>query len=200
MLYCRVRSISTEGLVAAGVALLAIGCSHTVNLTYEPVAGFANTAVTMVDLTVVDNRPPGYGGDDKTDVGRLRGSFGEPVPLYENGPDRVRQLVQQATADALMQARVGTKRDSPRRLIAHVTGFWMDGFIGYKGVVEVDVELMNERDEVLWKHSIKGAGGGSAVAKLPSSVAPQVFGNALRDYVQKAAGVFNSEEFQELLF
>jgi hypothetical protein len=182
------------------ILALAAGCSHRAALTYKPVAGDQLATAATVRLVVVDEREPSLGGADKTKVGYLRGIVGDTVPFHESGVDRVRQLMEEATIDALTLARIGVNADSARILTLQVMAFWMDGYIGYKGIIEAHAELRNTRGDVLWKDFIKAGGGASGVSKRPSTLVSQVFDSALADYVQKASGVFSSDAFQDELF
>ena len=188
-----VRLIGLFGL------LLIAGCSYQVALKYDPIVRGAEDPTTTVKLTVVDERAPDFGGTDKTEVGRVRGGYGNPFPLYESDSHRVALLVQDATSDALRLSRVAVGDNSERTLVATVRGFWLDGYMGYKATVEVDCALQDGQGNVLWKASISGGGGGVPLWSPSSFVAP-TFQKALADYADHAVVQFNSPAFQKYLF
>lgn len=159
----------------------------------------AEGANVSVALQVKDGRDPEYGGSDKSAVGKLRGGFGNPFPLSVTDAQRVTALVEAATADALRLARVSVRPGGDRSLIATVKTFWIDGYMGYKATVAVDLALHDAQGNVLWRGAAKGEGGGVAVW-TPTGFVPGTFQRALNAYAEDASGFFGRPEFQKNLF
>lgn len=181
------------------LALLASACTFDAKVGYSPIVARPEPAGAVVSLVVRDERAPGLGGSDKARVGTIRGGYGNPFAVRESGPDRVAQLVTQATTDALRQAGVETRAGSPRTLVAIVKGFWVDGYAGVKAVVEVECSLQDETGKVLWSAFIKGASGGM-VWVVGGGVAEQTLTKALGDYAVRAAEEFETPAFQRVVF
>jgi hypothetical protein len=179
--------------------LLVAGCSYQVKLNYDPIVRGTEDPTTSVALKVVDAREPGLGGSDTTAIGQVRGGYGNPIPVYETDPQRVAQLVRDATTDALLHSRVGVENGGPRTLVATVKGFWVDGYVGYKATVEVQCALQDGQGQVIWTSLISGAAGGVAWW-TPTGFVAGTFQDALADYAQHAMGQFSSAQFQKLLF
>jgi hypothetical protein len=182
-----------------GITVVCAGCSFNVALKYDPVVRGAEDPVVTVDLKVIDDRTPDFGGTNKTEIGRVRGGYGNPFPVYESDSQQVAHLVRDATADALRLARVGVAPDAQRVLVATVKEFWIDGYIGYKASVIVQCVLQDRDGGKLWTASISGAGGGAPWWTATSFIAP-TFQKALAEYAENAAGQFGSQEFQKNVF
>lgn len=182
--------------VAAGVWLLS-GCSFDARVSYTPKATNLQTSASVA-LDVIDARQPSVTGGDTRRVGSLRNGIGVPFPVEENGPDRVAQLVREATADALRQAGVGIKAGSARTLVARVDKFWVDGYAGYKASCELDYSLRDHDGKALWSSEVDGGAGGMHWAG--TSIGEELLSKALAECATRAAAQFKSAEFQKLVF
>ena len=190
------KHLSYVALVSFG---LVTGCSRQIELSYQPIVRGVEDPNTTLSLTVVDARAPGEGGDDKTEVGRVRGGYGSPFPVYETSPQRVAQIVRDATADALSHARVKVQEGGPRRLRATVKNFWIDGYMGYKANIAVQCDLQDDNGKVLWTAMITGGGGGMPWWSIDTFIV-STFQQALADYSEHAIVDFNSAAFQKQLY
>ena len=148
-----------SGTLLAGFVVLAMGCAAQIK--YTPIAGPAvapTTNVALLALQVVDNRPPDK-LKNKNEVGQVRNGIGIPSGIDDKDPDVVPRTVSEATTDALKLAGVGVQ-GGQKRLLATVTEFWMDGYMGYKAGVTVQYALQGPSGAPLWTQEIKGAAGG----------------------------------------
>ena len=182
-----------HALAVSGLLFVA-GCAINASVQFKTLAtALPTTAVVAVD--VVDARNADLLGGDKRRVGSIRNGYGMPFPVMESGPDRVTQLVKEATTDALQQAGVATKANAPRKLVAAVKEFWIDGFAGYKAVCEVEYTLRDAEGKVLWTTSAKGATGGMPM--WGTSYAEEYLTKALADCAAHAAEQFKTSAFQK---
>jgi hypothetical protein len=162
-------------------------------------AGSAPAPVGSVALQVVDERPADKGGEDKNQVGQVRGSYGIPSAVKDASPDVATRTVSEATTDALRQAGVAVKDGSTHTLVATIKHYWMDGLAGYKATVLVQYALKDGSGKVLWTKDVSGGAGGALFFKSGESMAQDMFGNALTDLANKAAAEFKTPAFQNAL-
>lgn len=179
--------------------MLVSACSFRTPIEYRSIADGAEDPLTTVKLQLVDARESDAGTVDPPEIGRVRGLFGNPFPLYEAAPHSVRNVTRDATVDALRLARVGVSDRSPRTLVTTLKKFWIDGYFGYKATVTMQCDLRDEQGNVLWTSVITGEGGGVNWAG-PDTFVRATFQRALAAYVQKAGGEFDSTEFQRYVF
>ena len=182
-------------LLLAGLIAVA-GCSAKVSyrsLTPVNAATSANVA-----LEVVDARDASLVGADKSRVGNVRNGWGMPFGVHEDSPDRIPQLVTEATADALRQAGVGIDKSASRVLVAQVKDFWVDGYVGYKSMVDVEYSLRDRDGKQLWTFLAQGASGGMPWGG--TSFAEEYLTKALADCSVRAAQQFQQPAFQKLVF
>jgi hypothetical protein len=192
------RQTTTVPLIGLLLACIA-GCSFDAKIAYRPMPARPERPAAVIKLVVEDQREPSRGGNNKADVGVIRGGYGNPFGVHESGPERVAQLVKEATTDALQQAGVAAQAEGSRTLVATVKGFWVDGYAGVKAVVEVDCVLKDAQGNTLWSAFVKGASGGM-VWIVGGSIAEQTLGKALADYAARAAEEFKSAPFQRAVF
>jgi hypothetical protein len=194
-------TVRVAALLSAG---LAVGCSYIqVPLKYEQIIRGAEDPTAIVALQVVDKRDPDHGGSDSTEVGRMRVDYGIPVPVHATDPKAVAHLVRDATIDALRQARVTVvNNNNVPTLLASVTTFWADGFIGYKATVDVFCELRDQRGALLWSSTISGVGGATTFSSpwRQAGFFQPAFQEALVEYAEHALVQFNAPAFQKYLF
>lgn len=190
------RNVLTLGAIA-GLIFIA-GCATT-SIKYKPLAAAAPSASTGLSLKVVDQRPADKGGQDKTQVGQIRGSYGIPSGVNDGSADVAPRTVTEATTDALKQAGVSVQSGSPKTLVATVTHYWMDGFQGYKATVGVQYALQDGGGKTLWSAEVKGGAGGTNLFRSPQSFTQEMFENALTDLANKSAEQFKSEAFKKAL-
>ena len=186
------RHLGRLGMMVAGVLLLsAAGCGGFA-IQYKPdPAATAAPVRGAVTLKVVDARPAEHGGDVRTLVGNVRGGLGIPQRVNDKNPDVAPRTVGQATADAL--GRVGlTSKGGPKTLVATITNYWVDGFVGYAAKIDVLYELQDQSGKQLWSAQVKGGAGGV-------SVSPKTFEKALTDLAAHATEQFASPPFQQAL-
>lgn len=182
-------------LGALGLVLLA-GCGTT-SIKYKPSTMSAPAAAGSVSLKVVDQRPADAGGQDKTRVGSVRGSYGIPQGINDSSADVAPQSVTEATTDALKQAGVSVQSGKPMILVATVTQYWMDGLMGYKASIAVQYALQDSTGKTLWSSEVKAGAGGTNLFRSPNSFTQDMFENALTDLANKAAEQFNSAAFKK---
>ncbi|MGH3054487.1 MAG: hypothetical protein ACRDL7_05860, partial [Gaiellaceae bacterium] len=168
-------------------------------IKYKPLAAAAPAPAASVGLKVVDQRPADKGGQDKTQVGQIRGSYGIPSGVNDGSADVAPTTVTDATTDALHQAGVGVQSGSPKTLVATVTHYWMDGFQGYKATVAVQYALQDNAGKTLWSAEVKGGAGGTNLFRSPQSFTQDMFENALTDLATRASEQFKSEAFKKAL-
>ncbi len=176
------------------------GCAAQIE--YTPIAGPAvapTTNVALLALQVVDNRPPDK-LKNKNEVGQVRNGIGIPSGIDDKDPDVVPRTVSEATTDALKLAGVGVQ-GGQKRLLATVTEFWMDGYMGYKAGVTVQYALQGPSGAPLWTQEIKGAAGGHQLAqrRVPTRWRTSLFEKALNDLASKANAQFKSPGFLQAM-
>jgi len=199
------RRLNTRGeLVVRSAIVLAIalvaGCGPLrTPVEYNPIPGAPDVPQASVKLELVDARVANERIVDPAEIGYGRGLFGNTIPMYESVPHSARSATRDATADALRLAGIGISDQSPRTLVATLTKFWIDGYLGYKATVTVQCDLRDEQGHVLWTSVMTGEGGGVNWAG-PDTFVRATFQRALVAYVQKAGGEFNSPEFQRNVF
>jgi hypothetical protein len=187
----------TKAILFAFALLGLSACSFQSDLAYTPLKGQqAQSPTAMVAVTVIDKRPADKGGDDKSEIGRVRGGFGNPFPVYESSQHEVTRLVTEATTDALRVAGFGTASNAPRRVVATITEFWIDGYMGYESGVKVDLALQDTQGDVLWTGTAEGGAGGVAWW-TPTGHIPDMFDRSLQQYAGQAADLFRSAAFRD---
>lgn len=186
------RKLFGFGTLLAGIVMLASGCGG-LQIQYSPVVAQAAPPSTSVALQVVDNRPPDK-LKHRNEVGQVRSGLGIPSGLEDKDVNVVPRTVTEATTDALRLASVGV--GAGKVLVANITEFWMDGYMGYKAAVTVQYSLNNPAGTPLWSQEIKGAAGGSSFGSAgPNSMAKKLFEGALNDLANKASAEFKSQAF-----
>src|SRR5213594_2562780 len=96
-----------SGLAIA--ALLLLGGCATTRIAYKPMAGTPGAAKGTVALKVVDQRPADKGGQEKNQVGQVRGKYGIPSAVKDASTEVATRTVADATTDALRQAGIGVQ-------------------------------------------------------------------------------------------
>jgi hypothetical protein len=185
-------------IVLVAAIALASGCAG-MRIKYEPSPVPAPPAAAALAVQVVDNRPPDK-LQKKSEVAQVRGGFGIPQGLKDEDPNVVARTVTEATTDALKMAGLGAA-GGPKTLVATVTEFWMDGFVGYKAGVTVSYTLQaGTGGAPLWSQEIKGGAGGSTFgASGPNAMAQKLFAAALTDLANKASAEFKSPAFMQAM-
>lgn len=190
------KTFATAGLLLG--LLMTAGCATT-TITYKTKSAAAPAAVANVVVKVVDERPADKGGQDKNQVGQVRGSYGIPSAVKDGAADVAPRTVLDATTDALRQARVGTQAGSSKTLVTAIKHYWMDGMMGYKATIAVQYSLQDSAGKTLWSAEVKGGAGGALIIQSPQSFTQGLIENALADLAAKAAEQFKSAEFQKAL-
>lgn len=185
-------------VILAAVALTLAGCGAT-KITYTPMPGSPPPPAAKVALDVVDERPAGKGGSEKSQVGQIRGSYGIPSAVKDSTADVAPRTVAEATRDALGQAAVGVEPGGDRTLVATVKHYWMDGLVGYKATVQVQYALQDAAGKVLWTQEVTGTAGGTNLFKSGDSMTQDMFATALSELAKKAAEQFKSPAFRQAL-
>jgi hypothetical protein len=193
------RTSMGPGMLVTVVALLAGGCA-TLEIKYNPLPTPAPAPVTGVMLKVVDNRPPERLAN-RNEVGQTRNGIGIPSGLKDEDPNVVPRTVTDATSDALKQSGVGVQGAGSKTLVATVTEYWMDGYLGYKAYVTVQYALFNQMGAPVWTGEAKGNAGAGAFGLNKSStrMAKNMFETALADLAVHASENFRSPTFQQAL-
>jgi hypothetical protein len=169
------------------------GCSAAIRYVPEAAPPTALPA-KMVRLTVIEARAPDKGGGDLSLVGTVRGGYGNPFPFREKEPAAVVRLVKEASQDALLRAGVGVRDDAPIEVVARIVRFWMDGYVGYEGSVEVEYLLVNGARQVAWGTRVVGTRSGVVLSYGAGS---KLLGEALSQMATQASAQFGSPQFQE---
>jgi hypothetical protein len=176
------------------VGLSFAGCAG-MRIKYQPSTAAAPAPSSALAVQVVDNRPPDK-LQTKNEVAQVRSGFGIPQGLKDGDPLVVTRTITEATADALKLAGLGAGGGA-KTLVATVTEYWMDGYMGYKAGVTVNYALQaGTGGAPLWTQEIKGTAGGSSFgASGPNAMAEKLFGAALTDLANKASAEFKSPAF-----
>src|SRR5262245_9505670 len=98
----RERTYAPIGVTIGALALLA-GCA-TSKIAYKPMAAAPAASLGTVALKVIDQRPTDKGGQEKNQVGQVRGKYGIPSGVKDANADVATRTVADATTDALRQA------------------------------------------------------------------------------------------------
>lgn len=175
---------------------LVAGCTSAI--AYTPPCGKPPAPTKTIVLRIVDERPADKGGNDKTLVGQVRGSYGIPSSVTDTNPNVVIDTVSQATADALAQAGLGVG-ESSHTLTGTVRQYWLDGFAGYKGTITVAYALADTAGTTVWSKEITAASGDAPIFKSAQAMTQDIFANTLSDLAQRATLEFKSPAFQEKL-
>ena len=193
------RKSSVLPWLAVFAVVAASGCTK-LQIKYNPLPAPPPPPSTGLVLRVVDNRPP-----DKlavrNEVGQTRDGFGIGHPLRDEDTDVVPRTVNDATSDALRHSGIGLQGAGPKTLVATVTEYWMDGYIGYKAGVTVQYALLNPAGAPVWQQEVKGAAGTSSFGlnKSEKRMAKNAFESALADLAQNATAQFRSPQFLQAL-
>jgi hypothetical protein len=180
------------------IALAIGGCALKANLSYAPIAAAPVDSPNAVAVSVVDARAAERGGADGSEIGVVRGGSGNKTPVHADDPDAAVDLMRAAVEDALRMAQITVREDAAHTLVATVTDFWVDGFIGYTTTVTAECALRDERGATLWTSTASGSA--DAVPWLSATgFMPAAFQQALRDYAQKASTQFDAAEFRQHL-
>jgi hypothetical protein len=178
------------------VLLVVLGNGCAAGIQYVPsVATPVAPPSRFVRLTVVEARPPGKGGDDPRQVGIVRGGYGNPMAFRQPDPNDVVRLVREASEDALRRAGVGVRADAPTEVVARVTRFWMDGYVGYGAEVEVEF-LITQAGQLAFGTRAMGSASGVV---LSFGRASGLLGEALAHMADQAALQFTTPPFQVAL-
>jgi hypothetical protein len=192
------RKILGPKTVLAVALLLTAGCAK-LQIQYKPLPNPAPPPVTGVVLKVVDNRPPERLAA-RNQVGQTRDGFGIPHKIADSDPNVVPRTITDATSDALKQSGIGVGAGQ-KTLVATITEFWMDGYVGYKAGVTVQYALLNPAGAPVWTEEVKGNAGTSAFGLNKSEIrmTKSVFETALADLAVHASERFRSPNFQQAL-
>jgi hypothetical protein len=179
--------------------LLASGCA-TLEIKYKPLPNPAPPPATGVVLKVVDNRPADKLAT-RNKVGQTRDGFGIPHGLEDEDPNVVPRTINDATSDALKQSGIGLQPAGPKTLVATITEYWMDGYMGYKAGVTVQYALLNPAGAPVWTEEVKGAAGAGAFGlnKSEKRMAKNIFETTLADLAVHASERFRTPTFQQAL-
>jgi hypothetical protein len=193
------RTLIGPGRLLGLALLLAVGCTP-LQIKYSPLPTPAPASATGIVLKVVDNRPPERLAA-RNQVGQTRDAFGIPHGLQDEDPNVVPRTITDATSDALKQSGIGVQGAGPKTLVATITEFWMDGYLGYKAGVTVQYALLNPAGAPVWVEEVKGNAGAGAFGlnKNEKRMAKNMFETALADLAVHASERFRSPNFQQAL-
>jgi hypothetical protein len=190
---------SAKGLGSVVIgALLSAGCS-AMQIQYVPLTTPSPAAKANVAVKVVDARAPDHGGENKKQVGQVRGSFGIPSGVEDEKEDVAPRTVQDATTDALRHAGVGVQTAAGKTLVSTLKSYWMDGYMGYKAEVAVHFELKDAGGKSLWTSDAEGGAGGTTIGQNPKNMTKDMFERALDELASRASEQFASPAFQQAL-
>src|SRR5881396_1228770 len=79
-------------------------------------------------------------------------------------------------------------KGGPKTLVATISNFWADGFVGYAAKIAVLYELQDAAGKQLWTAEAKGGAGGAAIST-------RLYEKALSDLASQAAAQFSSPGF-----
>jgi hypothetical protein len=180
--------------------LAAGGCSFETSLRYAPTGGDFGPPQASVAVRVVNNRPPGHGGQTDS-VGRVRGGYGNPFPIHERDPANIQRTVLDATTDALRHAGVAVVETSDLVVVASIDEYWIDGYMAFNAHVRVAYTLQDSQGAELWAETVAAGGGATMRFSVfeADSIAQESFAKALEGANTQAIEAFRREEFQQFL-
>jgi hypothetical protein len=185
------------GAFVAGLVMV-VGCGG-MEIKYKPTTAAGAPLKSGVALKVAETRPADKGGSETNIVGKVRSGVGIPQSMADKHPDVAPHTVSDATADALKFAGVAVQPGGPKTLMATVTEYWMDGYMGYVARISVQYQLVDASGRPLWTAEIKGAGGGTNMFSSPRSMTLTLFQKALAELAQHAGEAFATPAFQAAL-
>src|SRR5437867_3932687 len=81
------QDLRRPAVLAVAVAVLLLAGCGTTKIAYKPLAASAPAPTASVVLRVVDERPSDKGGQEKNQVGQVRGSYGIPSSVKDSSAD-----------------------------------------------------------------------------------------------------------------
>jgi hypothetical protein len=191
------RTVSFAAL-AALAAGPAVSCARSYppwTIVYVPASQPVTPTGIRVRLAVADARSGARGGG-RSQVGVVRGQFGDSRAVFDSNPNVVTVNVGDATTDALWRAGISVNPIAPKVLEAWVNEFWMDGFVGYGATVMVVYQLKDAWGRPIWHATLRGQGGDVRTRRGTGVLATEIFQSALSELARNATAAFASPDFQ----
>jgi hypothetical protein len=185
-------------LSLAAIASMATACIPVINLAHiEPPK--AESTRGAVEIGAIKNlRPAGKGGDSFSNVGKVRGGYGNPFSLEtKSGREldiSLREALSAAAATA-GYAPTDAKGSSPLRAELDVNEFWCDGYAGYKIGATVTLRLVDKSSgKSVVEKTITTSNGFAIVVGYGSM--HEAFDKVMRQLTDELATYMKSAEFQ----
>jgi len=180
------------------LAIVATGCSFETTLRYPAPLETHPPAIASVAVRTVNSRPEGHGGQTKC-VGRVRGGYGNPFPIYERDAANIERTVKAATEEALLGAGVAVGEDSPLVLVAVIKEFWIDGWGAFNATVHIDYSLQERSGVAVWERSVSATGGDIMRMSVfeAEAISATAFEQALMGVATQLKKEFIAEDFQK---
>jgi hypothetical protein len=124
--------------------------------------------------------------------------MGIPYHLVDEHEGVVLQTIGDASADALRQAGIAVQTGAPQLLVATVTHYWMDGYMGYSAVVAVRYELRNASGHAVWSGEARGQAGGTSKWSI-ETLGEALFQRALTQLASSVGTQFKSAAFRAVV-
>ena len=194
------RRMSFLALLVCAAVTTAAGCSFETSIYYPGQMAPSQPAIGSIAVRTVSNRAPNHGGQTSC-IGRVRGGYGNPFPIYERDASNIEKTVADATSDALLEAGVSTDTSSKRVLVATLNEYWIDGYGAFNATVKVDYALQDANGQAVWQRSV-AASGGDVMRNFvfeAATIAQTAFEHALRGVAVQMKTEFQGEDFQRLV-
>ncbi len=182
------------------LAMVATGCSFETTIRYPAPLETHPPTVASVAVRTVNDRPQEHGGQS-TCVGRVRGGYGNPFPIYERDAANIERTVKAATEDALLGAGVAVAPDSPTVLVAVIKEFWIDGWGAFNATVRIDYSLEPASGAAAWQRSFTATGGDMMSMSVfeAEAISATAFEHALMGIAVQLKKAALADDFQKLV-
>lgn len=169
-----------------------------INLQVEALAKGDMTRGTVVVGTVLNKRAEDIGSEGFNFIGKLRGGYGNPIPLKAERNRDLDVVLKEVAEAALEHTGYATEQTAGKfcRLDIDLLTFWCDGYMGYKIEAEIAAKLVDpENGSVLAKKVINVQKGFSTAW----SIGPMhdTFNEVMADIQKELVAFMQSQEFRD---
>ncbi len=169
-----------------------------VNMKVEVLAKGDLTRGAVVVGTVFNKRTEDNGGEGFNFIGKLRGGYGNAIPLKAEQNRDLDIVLKEVAKVALEHTGYATEQAAGKfcRLDIDLLTFWCDGYMGYKIEADIVVKLVNsENGSILAKKGINIQRGFSTAMGIgPMHTA---FNEVMADIQKELVAFMQSQEFQD---
>lgn len=199
MIFTAVLNSLSRFLIVMSMVFFVTACVPAIQLkpSFLPENSPLGQGIAVGDIK--DMRPPSNGGGNFSNLGKVRGGFGNPFTLKAAAGKELDTSLRVTARSALTNAGYSDPQESGSssayRLDMDVQQFWCDGYMGYKVSAVIVAKLVNNKTGLVVAESTINASQGFA---LTFGYGPMhgAFNRVMSETATELAAFMKTDEFR----